>query len=281
MGQRDARRPVRRELSQRGQRLVEVEVRGRGRRPQHAAVGQLHTHRIAGEEHPAHGVVQADVVLGVSGRVDRDEGAPGLDRNLLPVRQHVQALRRRGVDATVERVEQRSVDARGGVDQARGIGQVTRPLLVHVDRGGGEGPGHVADAARMVEVDVGDRHSGQLRGTDPDLAQRGEQHRHRALAAGLDQHRCRTLYEVARGNPLPASEHGVDLEHAGRDAAGGRDGRDGISGLGVVLVQSRVYVAVHLPAVRVRPAHRRLPAWRRRARRPRRFIRCASGIDMV
>ncbi len=44
---------------------------------------------------------------------------PGPDLDLLPVVEHVQALGRRGVEAAVEGVEQRAVDARGRIDETR------------------------------------------------------------------------------------------------------------------------------------------------------------------
>ena len=40
--------------------------------------------------------------------------------------------------------------------QPRRIDEVAGALLVHVHRGVGERPGHVADAAGVVEMDVGD-----------------------------------------------------------------------------------------------------------------------------
>jgi hypothetical protein len=49
---------------------------------------------------------------------------------------------------------------------------------VDVDLRSGKGAGDVADAARMIEVDVRHRDSGQLARTHPDLRQRSEQHRH-------------------------------------------------------------------------------------------------------
>ena len=75
VGQRDARRPAGRELRQRRDGLVEVEVRRRRRGAQHAAVGQLDADGVAGEEHTAQRVVQCHVVLGVTRRVHRDEAA--------------------------------------------------------------------------------------------------------------------------------------------------------------------------------------------------------------
>ena len=63
-------------------------------------------------------------------------------------------------------------------------------LLVHVDLRPGKGAGDVADAAGVVEVDVGDATPASSSATDPELGQRGQQHLDRALAAGLDQDRA-------------------------------------------------------------------------------------------
>ena len=199
--------------------------------------------------------MQPDVVFGVPGRVHRDKGASRAHLYLLAVGEHVEAFGRRGVESAVEGVEQRPVDACCGVDEPGRIGQVPRPLLVHVDRGRGKGAGHVADAACMVEMDVGDRHPGQFPGTDTDLAQGGEQDRDRRLASGLDEHRCRPFDQVPGRHLLPTTEHGVDLEHAGCNGPGWRDGRDGVATLGVVHVQTGIGMAVRVPAVRVPPAH--------------------------
>ena len=73
---------------------------------------------------PDVGVVQAQVVLGVAGRVDRHERAAGAEVDLLAVGQHVQPLGRRGVETAVEGVEERPVDTRapsrpGAVGSAR------------------------------------------------------------------------------------------------------------------------------------------------------------------
>ncbi len=151
----------------------------------------------------------------------------GLDRDLLAVGEHVEALGGRGVEPAVERVEQRAVDPGGRVDQPGRVGQVPGALLVHVDGGRGKGPGHVADAAGVVEVDVGDRHARPAPpGPTPIWLERGQQDRDRGLAAGLDQHRRRALDQVAGRDPLPAAEQRVDLEHAvGRcDGASARRG---------------------------------------------------------
>ena len=78
----------------------------------------------------------------------------------------------------------------GRADQPLRVDQVAGALLVHVHGGLREGPGHVADPAGVVEVDVGDGHAGQVAGGHAVLLQGGEQGRHRRLAAGLDQDRA-------------------------------------------------------------------------------------------
>ena len=95
-----------------------------------------------------------------------------------------------------------------------------------VDGGIGKGPGHVADPTGVVEVDVGDHHPGQVVGAESEPLQLGQQHRHRALTAGLDQHRGVPLDEVAGGHPLPSAEEGVQLD----DAFGHHDAARGLAG---------------------------------------------------
>ena len=53
VGERDTRRTALRELVQRHDRLLEVEVGRRRRRAQHAGVGQAHAHGVTDEEDPA------------------------------------------------------------------------------------------------------------------------------------------------------------------------------------------------------------------------------------
>ena len=163
--------------------------------------------------------MQSDVVLGVSRRVHGHEAASRAHLNLLAVVQDMEALSGRRVEAPVEGIEQRAVDAGGGIDQACGVRQVAGALLVDIDRGGGKGAGDIADATGVVQVNVRHRDAGQLRRTHPDLLQRSEQHRYRRLAPRLDQHRRRPFDQVAGGHPLPAAEHGVDLEHSRRYGA--------------------------------------------------------------
>ena len=91
----------------------------------------------------------------------------------------MEARRVRRVHPAVERVEQRPVDPRRGVDEPRRVGQVPRALFVDVDGGRGKGPGDVAHPAGVVEVDVGDGDAGQIVGPDPHLPERGQQDRDR------------------------------------------------------------------------------------------------------
>ena len=201
-------------LAMERQGLVEVEVRRRGGRAQDAGVGQADAHGVADEEQAAERVVQAEVVLGVTRGVDRGEDPAGADDELLAVLQHVDSGRLGGGQPAVEGVEQVAVDHGRGVDQPGRVDQVAGPLLVDVDGGLREGPGHVAHAAGVVEVDVGDHDVGQVVGRDAEVVQGGEQGGHRGLAAGLDQHRLGAVDQVPGGDPLPAPEEGVDLVDA-------------------------------------------------------------------
>ena len=196
------------------------------------------------------------MVFGVAGGVHGDEDAVGSDGDLLPVIEHMQALGRGRIDATVEGVEQWAVDTRSRVDQLRRVSQVPGAFLVHVHRGGRKGARHIADATRVVEVDVGDGHPRQLGRTHSDLVQRGQEDRDRALTARLDEHRSGAFDEIAGGDPLPPPEHGVDLEDARRDRARRWYGGNRVATLGVVEVEADIGVAVGMAAVRVRPAHR-------------------------
>ena len=195
------------------------------------------------------------MVLGVSRRVHRHQDASRSDLDLLPVVEHVQALGRRGFETSVEGIEERAVDPRCGIDEARRVGQVASPLLVHVDGRRGEGAGDIADPARVVEVNMRHGDTGQVRRTKADLVQGGEQHRHRRLAPGLDEHRSGPLNQVAGGDPLPPAEHGVDFEDALRNGARWRHGGDGVAAGRIVHMQAGIGVAMGAPTVVVRPAH--------------------------
>jgi hypothetical protein len=134
--------------------------------------------------------VEGEVVLGVPGRVDRGEDVAGTDLDLVPVLQDPDALRRGRVEPSVEAVEERAVDLLGRRHQPGRVDQVAGAALVDVDRRLRERPGHVADPAGVVEVDVGHGHAGQVVGRDPEAVEGGEQRRDRALAARLDEHRA-------------------------------------------------------------------------------------------
>jgi hypothetical protein len=94
-------------------------------------------------------------------------------------------------------------------------------LLVHIDRGVREGAGDIADATGVVEVDVGDRHAGQVVGADTQFGQLGEEGRDGGLGSCFDEDWPRTGDEVARGHPRPTTEEGVDLQDARRQLCGG------------------------------------------------------------
>ena len=101
----------------------------------------------------------------------------GRDRDLLAVVEDVDPLGSGGVEPAVERVEQVAVDHGRRAHEPGGIGEVAGAALVHVDGGVRERPGHVADAAGVVEVDVGDDDAGQVVGADPEGVELGEQRR--------------------------------------------------------------------------------------------------------
>ena len=94
VGQGQGRRPAGGEAAQRVEGQVEVEVGRRGGRPQHPDVGQAHPDRVADEQDARLRVVQAEVVLGVAGRVDRGEGPGRADHHLVAVAQDLDAIGR-------------------------------------------------------------------------------------------------------------------------------------------------------------------------------------------
>jgi len=94
---------------------------------------------------------------------------------------------------------------------------VAGTLVVHVDRSPGEGPGHIADAPGVIEVDVRHHHRRQVVGSQTKATQFGEQGGHRRLAARLHKYRGRTLDQVAGGDLLPPAEERVDLDDPRRD----------------------------------------------------------------
>jgi hypothetical protein len=238
VGEARRRRASGREALQRLEREVEVEVGGRCRRAQHAHPGQAHPDRVADEEQPALAVVQAEVVLGVPGRVDAGQRPARADPDLLAVTQHAHPVGGRRRQPAVERVEQVAVDEGGRADQAVGVHQVASPLLVDEHRRPGEGRGDVADAARVVEVDVGHDDGGQVCGAETEGVQLGQDGRQRALAARLPQAGLGPLDEVPRGDLAPSAEQGVDLHDPGGDA-GAHRGQAGASPPPHRLVRSR------------------------------------------
>ena len=199
------------ELPERGDGLVQVEIGRRGGGAHDPRVGQADPDGVAGEEDAALAVVQGQMMLGVPGRIDGGEGAARADVDGLAVGQHVEALDRGRGQPAVEGVQEVAVHAGRRTDQAVRIDQVAGPLLVDVHGGPGKGPGHIAHPAGVVEVDVGDGHAGQVAGRHAVLLERGQQGRHRRLAAGLDQDRRRTLDQVPGGHPGPSPQEGVDL----------------------------------------------------------------------
>ena len=126
-------------------------------------------------------------MLGVAGRVHRHQRPGRAHPDGLPVLQHMDPLGRRRIESPVERVEERPVDPRGGVDELGRVGQVTGSLRMNVDGGVGEGAGDISHPAGVIEVDVGDDHTGKVSGAESERRQLGQQDRDRALTASLDQ----------------------------------------------------------------------------------------------
>ena len=90
------------------------------------------------------------MVLGVPRGVHRGQPAPGADLDGLAVRQDVNPLSWSRLEASVERVQELSVDLTGRANQAFRVHEVAGASLVHVHRGAGKRPGHVPHAAGMV-----------------------------------------------------------------------------------------------------------------------------------
>ena len=133
VGEGEPARSSRREAPERVQGLVEVEVRRRCRRTEHAGAWQSHPDRVsAHEQEAAVAVVEAEVVLGVARRVDAGELPSGPDGDRLAVAEHGHALRRRRCQPAVQRVEQIAVDHGRRTHQPIGVDQMALPLFVHV-----------------------------------------------------------------------------------------------------------------------------------------------------
>ena len=122
-----------------------------------------------------------------------------------------------GQERPVQGVEEIPVHLGRRADQPPGVDQVSGTLLVDVDGGVRERAGHVADAAGVVEVDVGDRDGRQVSGGHTEAVEGAEERVDRRAAPGLDQRRLVTVHEVAGGDPLPPTEQRVDLGDAGAD----------------------------------------------------------------
>ena len=184
------------------------------------------------------------MVLGVPGRIDGDEGPIRVDRNGLTVLQDMEPFSSRWGEATVEGVEERSVDLRCGVDQLGGIGEVTSTLLVHVDGGVREVLGDVPHSTGVVQVNVGHDDTSQVLGSKAHGLKCCEHRRHRRLRSGLDQNWRRSRQQVAGGDLGPSPESSVDLE----DPVGDRRHRGDV-------VPERIVVVVDVTTEVVVPAH--------------------------
>ena len=152
------------------ERLGQVEVGRRGGRAQQAGVGEADPHRVPGEQDAGGAVVQGQVVFGMAGRMYGGQGAAMTDLDLLAVLQRPDPLRLGRRHTAVQRVESGAVHRGRRQDQAARVHQVACPPRMDVNSGVREGPGHVADAAGVVEMDVRHGHAGQILGPRPWLA---------------------------------------------------------------------------------------------------------------
>ena len=125
---------------------------------------------------------------------------------------------------------------------------MTGALLVDVHGRRGKRTRHIAHPAGVIEVDVGDRHAGELLGPDPDLVEGGEEDGNRRLAPGLDEHGSGALDQITRRDPLPPAEQGVDLEHTRCDRLRHGYDRNLRAAVGVMGVQRGMPVAVRMRA---------------------------------
>src|SRR5690606_32802576 len=158
-------------------------------------------------------VDQADVVLGVAGRVVRGEAAAGAQVDLAGLAHRADPAGVGGAHLAEEHVQLVAPDHPGRAHQPGGVGEVPGAALVHHDLGPGEHPGDVADAAGVVEVDVGDDDGGQVGGADAEGGQAVPEHLGRA--GGADLHHAGPLGadQVAGGDARVAGHPGVDGEH--------------------------------------------------------------------
>ena len=217
--ERDLGRVASHELAQRGDRQLEVEV-GRGRRrPQHAGVGKAHSHGVAHEQDAAQRVVQREVVLRVAGRVDGREGARRRSPAPLRRRRARGCARARWARAARRASRAVAVDHRRRTHEPlRGRRDGALPSRARRSSPSGNAfatsPTPPAWSRWMCVTATPARSFGPM----PELVERGEQHRHRALAPGLDEHRRVALHEVAGSHPVPSAEQRVDLDHSVTDS---------------------------------------------------------------
>src|SRR6266542_819769 len=133
VGQSETGRGPGREAAQGRDGKVQVEVGRWSGRAQHTGIREAYAHGVAHEQDAALGVVKAHVMLGVARRFDRREGPSRSDPKALTVREDVDAIGRGRLESTVEAVQERTVDTGSGGNEARGVGQVSGPLLVYID----------------------------------------------------------------------------------------------------------------------------------------------------
>ena len=218
VGQGQTGRTALGETAQRMQGLIEVEVGRRGGRAQHAGVGQPHPHGVAGEE-DRRWPSRAGPGGAWRGPASRRWRGPGPVPPGSPRRPPARGCARPGWGRAGRRASRAAARRPGRPSRPAGWG---RSGAGPPSRGRRRWPTGKARAtsptppawSRWMWVTATPARSS---GPTPQGVQRLEQGRHRALAAGLHQHRRRSGDQVAGRHPLPPAEQGVDLDDPGGD----------------------------------------------------------------
>ncbi len=152
------------------------------------------------------------MVRGVAGIVERIEPPAVAEVDRADLAKHHQAFlrdRQEVAEQAVHHVAEHSV--RAG-HQLAGVGEVACALLMHHDLGVREGGRDVADAARVIEVDVGDDDGGEIGRIHPQLGEGADDEVSGASRPCLDEAGPAAPDEVARRDALVAAHAGVDVE---------------------------------------------------------------------
>ena len=165
------------ELAHRGERGLEVKVRGRRRGPDVPRFGEVHACRVADVQVSGIGVDEADVVLGVAGGVVAVQAPAAAEVDGSDVVECHDPVGGNGSEHAEKPVERGAIDHPGAGHQPAGVGKVPRAPLVHDDLGRREHRGDVAGPARVVQVNMGDHDGGQVVGADPEPGQCVTDHR--------------------------------------------------------------------------------------------------------